>query len=94
MSETNNGQHDQFERRCLQLAREFGRCEETYAELPDEFREFFAVIGYSRVCSFLVICELKRGRSEAQVAQRYALTRKQVRTIKENSRLRGRVKEV
>lgn len=89
----NHVEHEQFKKRCLQLASEFGTCVENFEDLPEKFRDFFACIGYTRVCSFLIICDLKRGRSERELAGRYGLTRKQIEGIKENSRLRKRRKK-
>lgn len=82
----NGQQHEQFEQRCVQLAKEFGVCVVVYDELPEQYKSFFEIIGYVRVCSLLVVSELQRGRSETQVARRYGLTRAQVRNIKTNSR--------
>jgi hypothetical protein len=89
MSETNgyNGRHEQFERRAVQLAAVFKIHAETFEGLPDQFREFCEYIGYTRVCSLLVISDLQRGRSERQLVINYGLTRKQIQVIKENSRL-------
>lgn len=91
MSET-NGQHPQFERRSLLLAEVFTINAQTFDELPEQFRDFCQYIGYTRVCSLLVISDLQKGRSERELARRYGLTRNQITTIKENSRLckRGR----
>jgi len=85
---TQNGtvKHEDFERRCLQLAREFGKEAETFEELPPEFQGFFKCIGFARVCSYLVICDLNKGLSMRRVAMRYSLTERQVFRIKENSR--------
>ena len=80
-------QHEQFERRCVQLAKEFGTAVDAFEALPDQFKDFFRVIGYIRVCTYLVIADLGRGRSENEIARRYGITRRQVRTIKANSRL-------
>ena len=94
MSETSTkGGHDQFEKRSLQLAKEFGVCVETFDALPEQFRHFFQIIGYIRVCSLLVISDLQKGRSENELARRYGITRKQIRTIKETSRLCKRMRE-
>ena len=88
MSKTiTNGNHAQFERRSLQLAKVFNINAETFEALPDQFREFCEYIGYTRVCSLLVISDLQRGRSERQLVINYGLTRKQIQVIKENSRL-------
>lgn len=89
MNETNtsNGRHPQFEHRAVQLASEFGTCVETFECLPPEFQEFFEIIGYTRVCSLLVISDLQKGRSERQLSIKYGLTRDQIRGIKSNSRL-------
>lgn len=88
MSETNtNGQHEQFSKRSLQLAAVFKIDAPTFDELPEQFREFCTYIGYTRVCSLLVISDLQKGRSERELARRYGLTRNQITTIKENSRL-------
>lgn len=84
--------HEQFEKRSLLLAREFGMCAETFLELPEHFREFCQFIGYMRVCSLLVIADLHKGRSERQLARNYGLTRNQIRGIRENSRLCRRSK--
>ena len=90
MSETNgNGRHPQFERRSLLLAKEFGVCAETFEELPEQFRDFFLIVG-----SLLVISDLSKGRSERELARRYQLSRDQIRGIKENSRLCKRRQEV
>lgn len=95
MSETNgNGRHPQFERRSLLLAKEFGVFAETFDELPEQFRDFFLIVGYVRVCSLLVISDLSKGRSERELARRYQLSRDQIRGIKENSRLCKRRQEV
>lgn len=93
MTETNgNGaQHPQFEERCLQLAKAFGKDAVCFTELPSEFQDFFNCIGYTRVCAYLVICDLNRGRSERQLARRYGLSRDQVNRIKKNSRIKERV---
>lgn len=85
--------HPQYEKRCLQLAKEFGVQSECYADLPERFKQFFEVIGYSRVCSLMVISDLSRGRSERSLATKYGITRNQVETIKINSRLRKRRKD-
>lgn len=82
-----SSQHEQFGKRSLQLAKEFGVCVETFEELPEQFKDFFNIIGYTRVCALLVISDLRKGRSENELARRYGLSRKQIRTIKENSRL-------
>jgi hypothetical protein len=82
-----NGQHPQFSKRGIQLAREFGQCVESYEELPEQLRQFFEFVGYVRVCHLLVIADLQKGRSERELANRYGLTRKQIQGIKENSRL-------
>lgn len=88
MSKTiTNGNHAQFERRSLQLAKVFNINAETFVDLPDQFREFCEYIGYTRVCSLLVISDLQKGRSERELARRYGLSRDQIRVIKENSRL-------
>jgi len=78
-----------FEKRSVELFALFGERVEAFAELPDQFREFAEMIGYVRVCALLVINDLSKGRSEMQVATKYGLSRKQVRTIKDNAS-RGR----
>ncbi len=88
MSKTiTNGNHAQFERRSLQLAKVFNINAETFEALPDQFQEFCTYVGYVRVCSLLVISDLQKGRSERELARRYGLSRDQIRVIKENSRL-------
>ena len=89
MSETNGQKefHPQFHRRSLQLAAEFGTCAETFDELPEQYQNFFLIIGYVRICSLLVISDLSKGRSERQLATKYGLSRAQIERIKENSRL-------
>lgn len=84
---TEQQQRELFEKRCLQLAKEFGREAETFSELPTEFQGFFNCIGFARVCAFLVICDLQKGLSQRRVAIRYNLTERQVERIKTNSRL-------
>lgn len=79
-------QHAQFEKRSLQLAKEFGVCADEFEALPDCFQDFCRFIGYVRVCSMLVISDLHKGRSENELARRYGMTRQQIRGIKENSR--------
>lgn len=85
-------QHEQFTKRSLQLAEVFKIDAATFDELPEQFRDFCQYIGYSRVCSLLIISDLQKGLSEERLAMRYGLTRAQIRGIKENSRLckRGR----
>ena len=85
-----NGQHPQFSKRGIQLARELGQCVESYEELPEQLRQFFEFVGYVRVCHLLVIADLNRGRSERETARRYGLSRAQVERIKNNSRLNRR----
>lgn len=82
-----NGQHEQFERRSVQLAAVFNINVETFDELPEQFTQFCELVGYTRVCSLLIISDLQKGLSEERLAMRYGLTRKQIRGIKENSRL-------
>ena len=81
-----------FEKRCVDLYAMFGVGASCYEALPDSFKEFVTLIGYVRVCSLLVIYDLDKGRSERQLATKYSLTRDQIRSIKENSRKRNRVK--
>lgn len=88
MIETNgNGQHVQFEKRSLQLAEVFGVCADKFEALPEQYQNFFLIIGYVRICSLLVISDLSKGRSERQLATKYGLSRAQIERIKENSRL-------
>lgn len=95
MSEiSTKGGHDQFEKRSLQLAEVFGVCADKFEALPEQYKDFFVIIGYVRICSLLIISDLNRGRSERELAQRYGLTRSQIEGIKEKSRLCGRRKEV
>lgn len=77
---------ENFEKRALELAHEFGIDVERYEELDELHRDFFESIGYVRVCSLMVIADLKRGRSERQLARKYCLSRDQIRDIKHNSR--------
>lgn len=86
-AQNGTAQHKDFEKRCLQLAKEFGREADTFEELPTEFQGFFKCIGFARVCSYLVICDLNRGLSMRRVAMRYNLTERQVIRIKGNSRV-------
>lgn len=85
--QNDTAQHEDFERRCLQLAREFGKEAERFEDLPPEFQGFFNCIGFNRVCAFLVICDLQKGLSMRRVAMRYGLSEGQVERIKANSRL-------
>jgi hypothetical protein len=89
MAETVNKaeQHEQFEKRSLQLAAVFSIRADTFGELPGEFTEFCRLVGYARVCSLLIVSDLQKGLSEERLALRYGLTREQIRTIKRNSRL-------
>jgi hypothetical protein len=63
-----------------------GQRVETFAALPDVYREFFVFIGYFRVCSLLVVYDLDKGRTERQLATKYNLTRHQIRDISANRR--------
>lgn len=92
MIETPTISQECFEKRCIDLYALFGERVETYAALPEPFKEFATMIGYARVCSLLVIYDLDKGRSERQLATKYNLTRDQIRTISENRRKRNRVK--
>lgn len=78
--------HPQFERRSVELARMFGQNVECFEELTDCNREFFEIIGYTKVCQMLVLADLNKGMSIRRVAIRYELTAKQVQRIKENGR--------
>jgi len=79
-----------FEKRAIELAHVFGIDVSEYAALDETHRHFFEAIGYVRVCSMMVISDLKNGRSERQLATKYSLSRDQIRTIKQNSCLSKR----
>jgi len=70
----------------------FGEKAESFETLPEPFREFVEIIGYTRVCSLMVKYDLNRGRSENAVALKYGITRDEVRGIKGTRRNRHRRK--
>lgn len=84
---------EDFKKRGLQLAREFGNNAESFEDLPDEFQGFLRCIGFARVCAYLVLCDLSKGLSMRRVAIRYKLTERQVIRIKENSRIKEQLQE-
>lgn len=81
-----------YERRCVELARHLGADVVAFVDLSTQYKEFFAYIGYTRVCALLVVNDLNRGRSERELARRYSLSRDAIRYIKENSARKGRIK--
>ena len=84
--EKQNGRHPQFERRSVELAQRFGQAVETFSDLPECYREFCEIVGYSRVCSMLVLYVFHKGMSIRRIAMRYDLTEKAVRVIKDNGK--------
>lgn len=85
-------QHEKFEARCLELYAMFGDRVDSYDELPEPFKDFVAIIGYTRVCSLMVRYDLSRGRSENECSIKYGITRDEVRGIKGTRKNRSRTK--
>lgn len=82
----------QFEYRCVELYGMFGVKVSAFAELPEPFKEFVEIIGYTRVCILMVRYDLNRGRSENAIALKYGISRDEVRGIKGTRRNRNRRK--
>ncbi len=71
---------------CLRLSALFGYDVADYSQIPAHLTDFFEAVGYTRLCSFFVLEELKQGRSEVRVGRRYGITRRQVQTIKKRAK--------